>query len=184
MQGVCLASCPCWPRPHEAPFSLLEQEFLAAAVDHEDMDTVGFIGRMDDMATRVGVDRLAYLLSVPIGCQPWVMTAWIRRDTYWTPCMGTALLFAQKMVQYNACHALAYTNQVDVHPCWRSGCSQHPGRVLTEGVSPLRLAVRRERFHCFDILSEGLVRRSKHVQRWDRRQARKCWVLGLVHSCA
>jgi hypothetical protein len=101
-----VAGCACWPRLGEAPFSPLEQKFLAAGADMS-VETVEYMQCMDDMARHVGSDRLGYLLSVPVrwpaAVSSWVVTPWIRLQTPWTPDAATAVLLVQKMLQHRAC---------------------------------------------------------------------------------
>ncbi len=180
---TCPPLCPCQPWPDEPGFSALEQDFLAAVADL-DKGTARFMALMDDMATCVGTGRLAYLLSVPIKWKTsWVITAWARLDTVATADTCTAVLFAQKMVQYNACPRLAYQlADDDGQPGWALGSSQHPGRAVLRATraSPLRVAAVNHRPACFSVISEAMNRLTQHMQRWEKRGARGWWVFVLV----
>lgn len=141
------------------------------------VSTQEYIARMDDMAKWVGVDRLGYLLSVPITfCELWVATPWVRLSLLWTVDTATAVLFARQMLKYGACCALARREGHDAQLGWKPGCSQHPGRAvgiqLQYSASPL----------VFAVLNDGIRRRREQAQRWERRGARLHWVVSYVHG--
>lgn len=143
----CGPLCLCWPRPGEAPFSPLEQDFVAAGIDRG-VPTEHFMAHMDAMAERVGADRVGYLLSVSRTWLPlttkwvgWVATPWIRVNAYWTLDESVASLFAQKMVQYNACLALAYGDGVRMR------------------ASPLYVAAVRRTSVCYSIVLDAKMHR-------------------------
>lgn len=183
---ACGRLCPCWPRHAEAPFSPAEQDFLAAGVQYS-LSTMDFVARMDNMYTRVGRDRLAYLLSVPVqweGSRPptgWVLTPWIRLCSSWTPESDTAVEFVRKMLQHGACLAVACLEGEFDQPGWKRGSSRHPGRRASDCVSrtnPLAEAVRDP--DCMAAVMEGIAQRVRLALRWNGRRARVQWVQSVV----
>lgn len=177
----CPPLCPCWPRPQEAPFSLCEQDFLAAGVDY-DVSIPEYMTRMDGMAQLVGADRLGHLLSVPVKLfRTWVATPWLRLSALWMWTMdeAIAMLFARQMLKFGACPALTC---IEAHGAplsgWEPGSSQHPGRP---GSVRFSTSPRLGTTACSVLLHKGFVGRGKQAQRWDRRVARVQWV-SCVHG--
>jgi hypothetical protein len=82
-------------------------------------------------------------------------------NAYWTLDESAATLFAQKMVQNNACLALAF----------------HAAGVWA---SPLYVAAARRTSVCFSIVHDAMMQRSSQAWRWERRKARVRWVLCAV----
>jgi hypothetical protein len=183
---TCVRLCPCWPRHDEPPFSAVEQKFLAAGAN-VNLGTLDFMACMDVMATWVGKDRLAYLLSVPVTWRPpgsWtVVTPWVRLDTLWTLDPTTAVMFARKMLQHGACLAMSWQEGACSQPGWVPGSSRHPGRAASNFVhrdSPLSSAVSRQQLACREVLRSGIEQRARQQRRWDARRARVRWVVTAV----
>jgi hypothetical protein len=174
----CPRSCRCWPRPRE-PFAPAEKDFMEA-VASRDVCTKDILSRVADMAEAVGLDRLGYLLSVPVRWNKvnpeWIVTPWIRLSVSWTPDAADAVAFATRMLDSGACLTFApYQSQ---NPGWgigwdRSSC-WHPGRVTRRSLA--LVFGFRVRAECEGVWRRAVAQRRGQWRQWDHRWSRRRWL--------
>lgn len=177
----CSPSCRCWPRRGE-PFTPCEQAFLRYA-HRDDVTTVDVMARMDDMACRVGADRVGYLLSVPVAHSMGIgaTTPWVRLGRFYTT-ESVAECLTLKMLAFGACTQRAsqfLQKQWDGEwKGWTGESSEHPGWCDSVwGLrDPVSLAHAEHRYTCEQLIERSRASRAAQCKWWDHRPGRRLWV--------
>jgi hypothetical protein len=146
--SICPRSCRCWPRP--GLFSQEEATLLARLTRwgerSEGPRACDAIDMVTELGTRVGADRMGYVLSTPLalyGSLRWTGSVLDRAlDLYRDTPHGTLALVLLLVFTYGVCTETGKEGSEEYRP-WRADCAfrLHPGRMETAPArKPLRFA--------------------------------------------
>jgi hypothetical protein len=146
LPSICPRSCRCWPRP--GLFSHEEATLLARLTRWgerpEGPRACDAIDMVTELGTRVGADRMGYVLSTPLalyGSLPWTGSVLDRAlGLYKVTPQGTLAFVLLRVSNYGVCTKTGREGSEEYCP-WRADCAPrlHPGRMETARArKPLR----------------------------------------------